>query len=379
MGKPMPPPQDFWEDLFAASAGEAVGVRVEMRALSKHGRPFLLVPRLPRAAAMALELYPAQTARARAARTVLRWLLRAGVSLGTKDITFTVAPGDPFAAFLAAQAAEPRGQVPALGILAGNPASDGQRFLLLVFDACQRPVAVVKAGLSARARFLVGKEESFLTAVPRTATCIPRLRAKFESGRLRAMALDFFAGDSPRPHHGGALPGLLSSWVDPERTIAISASPDWVRLEGAAPPGELFAPLAGRLRGRTVHPAIQHGDLAPWNIKVSAAGDWTVLDWERGELDGIPGWDWFHYVIQPGILVERLSTTDLVQRIETLLAAESFAAYAGRAGILGCERELLLAYLLHAVEVIKPSEGLAATRELLGALAARWRVTTGSA
>jgi len=104
-----------------------------------------------------------------------------------------------------------------------------------------------------------------------------------------------------------------------------------------------------------------------------------VLDWERGELDGIPGWDWFHYVIQPGILVERLSTTDLVQRIETLLAAESFAAYAGRAGILGCERELLLAYLLHAVEVIKPSEGLAATRELLGAMAARWRVTTGSA
>lgn len=375
MPKPVPPPDHFWEGLFAAGAGGAGGLRVEMRVLSKRGRPFLLVPRLPRAAAVALELYPAQTVRARAAGTVLRWLLRAGVPLGTKGVTFSVDPGDAFAAFLALQAAEPKGRLPMLGILAGNPASDGQRFLLLVFDACQRPVAVVKAGLSARARFLVGKEESFLAAVPRTASCIPRLRAKFESGRLRAMSLDFFAGDSPRPHHEGALPGLLASWVDRERATAVSASPDWVRLEDAAPPGGLFTQIVRRLGGRTVHPAIQHGDLAPWNIKVSAAGDWTVLDWERGQLDGIPGWDWFHYVIQPGILVERLSTADLVQRIETLLGEEVFAAYAGRAGINGCERELLLAYLLHAVEVIKPSEGLDATRELLEALAVRWRVT----
>ena len=38
------------------------------------------------------------------------------------------------------------------------------------------------------------------------------------------------------------------------------------------------------------------------------------------------------------------------------------------AGIAGCERELVLAYLLHVVEVIKPSEGLAPTRDLLHAL-----------
>lgn len=98
-----------------------------------------------------------------------------------------------------------------------------------------------------------------------------------------------------------------------------------------------------------------------------------VLDWERGELAGIPGWDWFHYVIQPAILVDRSPTTDLVQRIERVLSSEPFKAYSARAGIMGCERELVLAYLLHAVEVIKPSEGLAATRDLLHALAVRWQ------
>ena len=122
------------------------------------------------------------------------------------------------------------------------------------------------------------------------------------------------------------------------------------------------------MRGRTVHPAIYHGDLAPWNIKVSPAGAWTVLDWERGEPTGIPGWDWFHYVIQSGILVGRLSTPVLAQRVESLLRSDAFKQYAARAGILGCERDLVLAYLLHVVEVLKPSEGLAASRELLHAL-----------
>jgi hypothetical protein len=37
----------------------------------------------------------------------------------------------------------------------------------------------------------------------------------------------------------------------------------------------------------------------------------------------------------------------------------------------------VLAYLLHAVAVIQPSEGLAPTRELLEALAGRWRIGSG--
>lgn len=98
-----------------------------------------------------------------------------------------------------------------------------------------------------------------------------------------------------------------------------------------------------------------------------------MLDWERGELAGIPGWDWFHYVLQPAILVERLPVAGLVQRMEGLLRSEAFLAYAERAGIRGCERELALAYLIHAAEVIKPAEGLAATNELRRALAARWQ------
>ena len=364
---------NFWKNLFAAGEGEGRGLQVEFRVLKKQGRPFLLLPCQARPAAASLDLYPAQTARARAARTVLRWLLRAAVPFGTEKITFRVSADDPFLRFLSSLAGEREGGLPTMGVLAGNPASDGQRFMVLVFDANQRPVAVAKAGLSERARALIEKEESFLAAVPPNTSSVPRLRAAFQSPRLRAVALDFFAGDSPRARDEGALPALLASWVDPQRTNRLSQTPDWARLERGASANELFSRVARHLGGRIVPATIQHGDFAPWNIKVSPSGAWTALDWERGELAGIPGWDWFHYVIQTGILVGRLSAAGMAQRVESLLDSEAFKGYAARADIVGCERELVLAYLLHAVEVIKPSEGLAPTRDLLRVLAARGR------
>jgi hypothetical protein len=297
--------------------------------------------------------------------------------LGTETIRLTISPQDAFVKFLASLSGERGEGLPILGIFAGNPASDGQRFLLLVFDASQRPVAVVKAGLTPRAMTLVEQEERFLAAVPEKTVAVPRLRARFESSRLRALALDFVPGDSPRPRDEAALAPLLAAWVDVERTVVLSDTSDWMRLQEAAPASSLFSVVAGSLHDRKFHPAMHHGDFTPWNIKVSPTDVWTVLDWERGELTGIPGWDWFHYVIQSGILVGHLATADLAQRVESLLGSDAFRQYATRGGILGCERELVLAYLLHVVEVIKPSEGLGPTRELLKALAARWEKGIG--
>lgn len=367
------PPGNFWEELFAAPAQPEPGVRVEMRLLRRGGRPFLLLPTQPCPAFATMDLYPAQTSRARAARTLLRWLLRAALPLGTERVSFVVSPADPFVEFLSSLANKPGRKPPTLGVLAGNPSSEGQRFMLLVFDANQRPVAVAKAGWSEQARGLIEKEESFLGAVPAHTRAVPALRATFQSPRLRALALDFYAGDSPRPEHEAALAPLLESWIDPNRKIPVADTPDWVRLEGVCAGSNLLPLLAGRLRGRVIQSAIHHGDFAPWNIKVSPSGAWTVLDWERGELTGIPGWDWFHYIIQSAILVGRLPTSALVQRVEGLLSSASFQQYAARGGILGCERELVLAYLLHAVEVIRPSEGLAQSRDLLQALINCWR------
>jgi aminoglycoside phosphotransferase (APT) family kinase protein len=134
----------------------------------------------------------------------------------------------------------------------------------------------------------------------------------------------------------------------------------------------LFTRLEKQLAARQVQPALTHGDFAPWNVKVAADGRWVVLDWERGQLTGPPAWDWFHFVIQPAILVEKLSNESLVGRIEDFLISPAFQKYAQAAGLGGREREWMLAYLLYCREVIKPAEGLPQTSRLLDTLASRW-------
>jgi hypothetical protein len=359
-------------ELFAAHDRPGPGLRMELRMWRKRGRPFLLLPLQARAAAAALALYPAQTPRARTSRILLRWLVGIGVPLAGERVSFDISPDEPFLEFLSSLSGASVQKVPELGILAGNPASDGQRFLVLVFDAGHRPVAAVKVGMSERAKAFIEKEESFLRSIS-GKTGIPKVLAVFQSPRLRAFAMEFFSGDSPRPRHRGALPALLGSWIEADRQISLSETPDWLRLENAAAGDPFFSAIAGQLRARRVRCVLMHGDLAPWNIKVSLAGRWTVIDWERGERLGIPGWDWFHYVIQTGILVERRSNSRLIEGVEALLASAEFGSYAKQAGIVGCERELVLAYLLHAVHVIKPSGGLPQTKGLLQVLGSRWQ------
>ena len=200
---------------------------------------------------------------------------------------------------------------------------------------------------------------------------VPKLRGAFKSPASEALALDYIAGKAPRPRHEGALPAMLWPWVDAKRTVTLSETPEWRRLEAAAAGGGGFWPaLAGRLRARALHPAIGHGDLAPWNIKISPQGHWTALDWERGEETGIAGWDWFHYVIQARSWSNTGPWRALSSEWRSLLDSEPFQRYAAHTGIAAFERELVLAYLLHSAEVIKPAEGLPETRELIGALAA---------
>jgi hypothetical protein len=365
--------EPFWHHLFCGSSSDTGSITRQMWLLKKEGRPFLLLPLKACAATAALSLYPAQRGRARIARTVLRWWLTAGAPFGVDEASVTLSPKGPFLRFLSELTdGAARQAVPELGILAGNPASPGQRFLVLVFDPNGRPAALAKVGLSAEARALIEKEASFLKSAPAHIKQIPQVRANFETQGLRAFAMDFFAGDSPRLSDETALPSLLGGWINPDKKIALDGTPSWRALKSAAASEPLFGVIAGRLDGGVIHPVLHHGDFAPWNIKISPSGQWTVLDWERGELVGIPGWDWFHYVIQTAILVQRQEPSHLVERVQALLDSESFGKYAAAAGISGCHRELLLAYLLHMIHVVQPSEGLVQCKDLLRVSALRF-------
>jgi hypothetical protein len=356
------PSQNFWEELFVPAGNERSSTVIEMRLLRKNGRPLLLLPKQTAAAAATFELYPAQTAKARLARAGLQLLARFGLGPGEK-VSVRISPEDKFAQFIRARANVDSSLIPTFGVLAGNPATPGQRFLVLAFDGDERPVSAIKTGASAAARELMHNEIRFLQSAPPKMPGLPRVQATIESENLSALALDYYAGASPRGNDAHELGQLLSSWIDSSTRLQVKEIPVWQTLERTLSSGEIGG--LERIRGASVHPVVQHGDFAPWNIKVSANGTWTVLDWERGQLQGIPGWDWFHYQLQNAILVGGQTGQELVNAAEEVVQAEAFQDYAGKTEIKGFERMLLRAYLLHIIHVVKPAEGLSQARELV--------------
>ncbi|MGB8353869.1 MAG: hypothetical protein WCD79_08295 [Chthoniobacteraceae bacterium] len=260
-------------------------------------------------------------------------------------------------------------QFPEIAILCGNARTAGRRFVVLVFDKAGNPAWVVKAGIGKDAEELITREIAFLKAVPPGIIAIPKLLDELKSDHIHGLALGFVDGVSPI----GTWPvgELLTAWLHKEFTVPIESLSVWRNLAAHCASHPIFNSIAPQLAGRLVCPAIQHGDFAPWNIKLSHDGSCTVLDWERGEVRGLPAWDWFHYVIQPAILVRRLSIDQLVNCVDELLISSDFQEYARHAKIDGCTYELLLAYLLYCVEILKPADSSRATHALLEALSNR--------
>lgn len=343
-----------WDGLFVDS-GSAPQSRA-FSALARNGRPFLLLPKQPAVAAQALELYAAQTSLARLLRSGCRLALQWKLPLPTATHRLPFAPDSALGAFVRGLAGTP--DFPEIAILAGNPNAAGRRFIVLVFGADGRPAAVVKVGLDRESIALIERERDFLRSVPPGRVGVPALIGECVTERVCAFALPFFENGID----GRDAETLLSGWIDENCTTPLSGIPAWQRLHERAADEPGFLRLAEALGARIVHPALMHGDFAPWNLR---AGGTIALDWERGELVGVPAWDWFHLTVQPAILVEHATPSAVLTRVRRLIASPAFASYATRARIGGIEREWFVAYLFHCLSVLRPTEGADATRQLL--------------
>lgn len=357
-----------WQKLFGPAAAGGESAAAQMRLLRRVGRGFMLLPAAGNLAAESLSLYPAQTRRARLVKSFLGAAFKFGLPLRLERVRLAFNRGEAFADYLSQIARVTDNRVPAFALLAGNPRMAGRRSVLLLFDSAGAPAGVVKAGTDAEAFRLIEREETFLkSALPNTPG-VPGVRSRFRSERVSAFAMDFLPGVSPRPGDSPTLERLLGSWVDHSRKLAIGNLPLWQRLEAGA--ATLPGPIK-ELGSAKVHPTLYHGDFAPWNIKARGES-WTLLDWERGELAGLPLWDWLHFIVQPAVLVERHPTEAVLGEIESFLQSPSLARYAERSGIVGLERALTAAYLQHCVHVLRPSEGLAEVKALGDKVMRKW-------
>jgi hypothetical protein len=257
-------------------------------------------------------------------------------------------------------------------MLAGNPNTGAQRYIFLLFDLQGRPAAVVKAGAGDAAQRLIEQEHVFLKAVPPNMRAVPVMRSAFESENVHAFATDFYPGDSPRGSQSLQVEQLLTSWIHRERSARLGALASWQELLAVA--AEHLPENVKQLASTTISPAIFHGDFAPWNIKVSQ-GKWTALDWERGQLEGLPLWDWLHFVVQPAVLVRRSTPEAILKQMEDLIASTPFVRYSTLARTVGLEKPLALAYLHHCIHILRQTEGLPTIKSLTQLASEKWQST----
>ena len=356
-----------WDALFSASKESSSEERV-FYTLIRHGEELLAVPDGASFLKEALSLYSPQTFKARTAKSIFQLVLSTPLAglLPHRKVTIQT---NPFANFLfsvleKSAAPSPLSKAkgaPCFSVLSGNPGTRGRRFVFLLFDDLGTPACVVKVGLDHEAQSLVRREADFLEVHSPGFSTMPGLVGRLDTEQFSALALPFLAGPSPSADCHADVKKILSSWLSKDKPIALGDIPAWQGLPvDSAIPEKKTAEMVDRL----VTPSLMHGDFAPWNLRVGPSGRWTALDWERGQDPGVPGWDWFHYVVQTSLLVQNDSPEEILQRLEKLWMAPEFQAYAESSGIKGLEMPLLAGYLIHAKH-LQQAEGSEQIEQLL--------------
>ncbi len=340
-----------WERVFLPAVTGVPEKSFRMKLLRKATEPFLLLPEKPRLRAAAMSLYAPQTKKARWMKRIFRTVSRLGINPGLENVTVTLRSDDPFLGYLGEVA---QTEHPQFAILAGNPKAPGQRCMFLVFDSRSNPAAVIKASGTADGQRLIWQETNFLERAPRHLPGLPKLRSVFKDERVSAFAMDFYDGTSPGSNEHASVHKLLSAWAEPARVTAVAETTIWKRLLSEA--GPKISPTARELGGMRLCTVTHHGDFAPWNIRANH-GNWMVLDWERGDCEGLPLWDWLHFVVQPAILVRGVDAVEALAEVSELLVNPLFLHYAEMTKIRGMESELVCAYLDYCVHVTKQTEG----------------------
>lgn len=352
-----------WRELFERAPGGAAGDTIAFRVARRRGHDLLVLPADHVTAAKAMTLYPAQKPLARLAKMLLRTALAAGIPVPLRQETIFLASHDALTGWLKEVAGtDARGS---LAILAGNPLARGRRFVLLAFRD-HEPAAVAKIGIESEARALIDRESAFLGRHASSQLHLPRLLGMRQTDRWHGLATGYVGGAAPAPESAGAIGEVLRAWIHQEGAAPLARLAPWRRL------AEVRPAAAGLFESAVVAPVLFHGDFAPWNVRCDRAGGrWTVLDWERGEAEGVPGWDWFHWLISVSILVHRHETRESMQFLNAALRSEAFAAYARAARIAGLEQALLASYLLYMREFL-PSPELDASVIRLCEATASW-------
>lgn len=193
-------------------------------------------------------------------------------------------------------------------------------------------------------------------AILREAELLDRLAGRYP-GVLRALSLESGADWAllRLPHLGFVTPqgmndpmvvDLLVQWMSgvrqPIGEVAWAAD-----LLARAQASGIDPIWCERLRRRTVHTALVHGDFAVWNLRVLPNGP-CALDWEWAAETGVAGIDLAHGLRQDAVMIRKLPPASAVRWILVKARGRPWNSYLSACGWDGAHHQWLAFGLLHS-------------------------------
>jgi len=348
---------NLWHDLLVSPNGKEASLR-RFTILQKRGLSFLYLPEDRRLVDATLRLYPAQTWFARMLVWIVNQMIRIRFPVSFRKLTISVSQYSAFGAFLKSMVPDSN-DVPPFGVLSGNMKTPGRRYTLLLFDAACQPRVVVKVGITPKAQQLIQVEQNFFFQQRPQLPGLPEALAVYQGTDAQAIAYRYVEGMPPLQQQQEGIGALMNSWISDGEPVPLSNLSTWTALEVIRKENPELESVFQILQKTPVRPVLCHGDFAPWNIRISPSaqeGNWVALDWERNCANGIPGWDWFHYIIQYNTMVRHTRPEKTLSDLETLWANPTFLSYARRTGIEKILKELTLVYFLHLLRYFAPRD-----------------------
>lgn len=294
--------------------------------LRRDGRPLLLLPPTPAAAALTLGLYLPQTAKARVAVSALRLANRLGllgrVLPSAPPPTDDATPSDHAKPF--SQADLDAGRI---GVLLCNPSHGGGRFIAV--RAGDAP-SIVKGAARPQAAALEQERAILGRLAAQGLTGVPPVLSEGGDAASYWFEMPYFDSVDVGSVSDARAISLLESWMGSETVNPLEVEPlrSIVTAQGAQ---ALELGKLERLSTLRIRSAAIHGDFAPWNLRKGAEG-LVAIDWEWGRRDGLAGLDLGYGLLQEALLVKKLSLEAALQFAGRIAQTPPASAYLAESG-----------------------------------------------
>lgn len=193
-------------------------------------------------------------------------------------------------------------QITSIGGLIGNGKGDDRKYIFYVRNAEEK--VILKLGLTRATQLSIEHEYDTVSNISKySKSTFPIML-----GLIKTEAYSFYLSEY-LPSKGvdfNKVPiyEILEKLVIDEKVKLSKILEEQVTIGSLSDSNEVL-----------VNRVIEHGDLAPWNMRFTAANGYKLIDLESSKSSGLPLADWVHWYVQYYKLVENYGPQKIIQEL----------------------------------------------------------------